>query len=186
MFLMKNRFEKGAMTLGAGLLGAVLTALPTLAQNVFGSLEKQPPQPTQEKILSPEDLKRENTILRDEIKNLQTELTRSKLEAIFIRDTLKLGDRGSDVKGLQLFLSAIPDTFEGGELSETFGKTTEKSLKTFQEREGLSATGRMDKDTRDKIFNLVITSEINAEMAKISDLMKATSTPVPASTTEAH
>jgi hypothetical protein len=95
-----NKFERGFMTVGASLLGAVLVALPILAQNMLATPSSAPSvDPSAGTTgLTAIQLESQNTALRDEIKSLSAEITKYKLASIFIRPTLKSGNKGDDVK----------------------------------------------------------------------------------------
>src|SRR5205085_2679050 len=157
---------------GIGLLGAVLVAVPMLAKNMLATPTGAQMDATSGLTgLNPLQLESQNTALRNEIKALKTELTKYKLTAVFTRSTLKSGDRGDDVKGLQLFLSAIPDVYPENIQNGLYGASTEKAVRTFQDREGLAVSGRVDEATMAKIFDLITSSEIEQENAKVESVL---------------
>jgi len=172
-----KRFERGSITLGASLLGAVLIAVPMLAKNMLATPTGTQTDPSSGSTgLTPIQLESQNSALRDEIKALKTELTKYKLTAVFTRATLKMGDKGDDVRGLQLFLSAIPDVYPENSQSGIYGPSTEKAVRTFQDREGLAVNGKVDEKTMAKVFDLIVSSEVEQENSRI-DAVLASATP---------
>ncbi len=171
--------HKGSITLGAGLLGAVLVSVPMLAANVFGAPQKitaAADLSSGSSGLTPLQLEAQVVALKDEIKTLRTELTKYRLSAVFVRPSLKPGDQGDDIKGLQIFLGAIPDVYPENVQSGKYGPATERAVRVFQDREGLKINGKVDVETMQKVFDLIISSELDSQNTKIAALL-ASATP---------
>lgn len=167
-----NRFERGFITSGVSLLGAVLIAVPMLAKNMLATPNVNLADAKLNKVLlTPAQLEKQNHALKEEIKSLKTEIVKYKLSAVFTRNNLKQGDKGDDVKGLQLFLSAIPDLYPDATINGIFGANTEKALRVFQDREGLEVTGKLNDETLQKISDIVVSSDIKQEEARVDDLL---------------
>lgn len=75
-----------------------------------------------------------------------------KERGVFMR-TLKIGDRGEDVKAMQEMLAAMGYDVgaKNGKSDGIFGPKTETAVKAFQNRNGLPVTGIADKSTLDVI-----------------------------------
>lgn len=75
--------------------------------------------------------------------------------ALFSRDaqpyTVKLGDRGTDVKELQKRLKELK--YFSGTVTGDFGEKTEAAVKAFQKRNGLTVDGNVGEHTRDVLFS---------------------------------
>ncbi len=77
-------------------------------------------------------------------------------EEILLRQ-LKLGDSGSDVSLLQLFLAEDPNVYPEGLVTGYFGQLTRDAVKRFQTTNGLPAVGRMGPQTL-SLINMHLTS----------------------------
>lgn len=75
-----------------------------------------------------------------------------KERGVFMR-TLKIGDRGEDVKAMQEMLAAMGYDVgaKNGKSDGIFGPKTETAVKAFQNRNGLPVTGIADRSTLDVI-----------------------------------
>lgn len=70
---------------------------------------------------------------------------------------LKLGDSGSDVSLLQLFLAEDPNVYPEGLVTGYFGRLTSEAVKRFQTTNGLPAVGRVGPQTL-SLINMHLTS----------------------------
>ena len=68
---------------------------------------------------------------------------------------LDLGDRGSDVTNLQIFLSANPSVYPQGLVTGYFGGLTQNAVSAFQSLYGISVVGRVGPVTIAKINQLI-------------------------------
>ena len=75
--------------------------------------------------------------------------------ALFSKDaqpyTVKLGDRGTDVKEIQKRLKELK--YFSGSITGEFGEKTEAAVKAFQKRNGLTVDGNVGEHTRDTLFS---------------------------------
>lgn len=65
--------------------------------------------------------------------------------------TVKLGDKGSDVKEIQQRLKELK--YFSGSATGDFGEKTEAAVKSFQKRNGLSTDGNIGENTREVLFS---------------------------------
>ena len=65
--------------------------------------------------------------------------------------TVKLGDKGSDVKEIQQRLKVLK--YFSGSVTGDFGEKTEAAVKSFQKRNGLSEDGNIGEHTREILFS---------------------------------
>jgi peptidoglycan hydrolase-like protein with peptidoglycan-binding domain len=65
--------------------------------------------------------------------------------------TVKLGDKGTDVKEIQERLKELK--YFSGSATGEFGEKTESAVKAFQKRNGLSTDGNIGEHTRDILFS---------------------------------
>lgn len=65
--------------------------------------------------------------------------------------TVKLGDRGTDVKEIQQRLKELK--YFSGSITGEFGEKTEAAVKAFQKRNGLTVDGNVGEHTRDALFS---------------------------------
>lgn len=95
--------------------------------------------------------------LQNQIKALQDQLTKLTSEVATVKEEIKItkelykGVSGNEVKEVQKFLKQFSEIYPEGLVTGYYGSLTEKAVKKFQEREGLSATGKIDETTRIKI-----------------------------------
>ena len=83
--------------------------------------------------------------------------------------TLRVGNQGDEVKRIQTRLMELG--YYKGKISGNFLSGTKKSLKEFQEKNGLTATGTADPLTQEALFALKAVGK--------NDVPDATKTPVP-------
>ncbi len=65
--------------------------------------------------------------------------------------TVKMGDKGNDVKEIQERLKELK--YFSGSATGEFGEKTETAVKSFQKRNGLSADGNIGENTREVLFS---------------------------------
>ena len=65
--------------------------------------------------------------------------------------TVKMGDKGNDVKEIQERLKTLK--YFSGSATGDFGEKTESAVKSFQKRNGLSADGNIGENTREVLFS---------------------------------
>ena len=91
--------------------------------------------------------------------------------------TLRYGDEGSDVKGLQLLLQSLG--YFTGDCSARYGKRTQEAVRAFQKSNGLEVTGECDLNMRlllagDKAISKAESDEIASTMeVKPGDIHEA-------------
>ena len=106
--------------------------------------------------------------------------------AMFVKD-LARGQKGDDIKKLQELLSKDKTIYPEGIINGSFGPLTEKAVKAFQKKYGISQVGRVGPLTRNKLNEvfggapvpkvssekvLSIEEQIANLRAKIDELMK--------------
>src|SRR3989344_1525758 len=95
--------------------------------------------------------------LKNQIKELQNQLVKLTSEVAIVKEEIKItkelykGVSGNEVKEVQKFLKQFSEIYPEGLVTGYYGPLTEKAVKKFQEREGLSATGKIDDITRKNI-----------------------------------
>lgn len=95
--------------------------------------------------------------LKNQIKELQNQVAKLTAEVATVKEEIKItkelykGVSGNEVKEIQKFLKQSPEIYPEGLITGYYGSLTEKAVKKFQEREGLSATGKIDETTRSSI-----------------------------------
>lgn len=109
-----------------------------------------------------EQLKQQIATLQAQIAQLQEQIrvmqqTRQQIREITLelRNRLREGMSGEDVKLLQEFLASDPDIYPRGLITGYFGPLTKNALKRFQKRACLPETGEADSTTLWKINELL-------------------------------
>ncbi len=128
------------------------------ANNVFAQAQDAKEQKTvpaaqssnQDLLMIIEQLKNQIKELQDQLAKLTSEVATVK-EEIKITKELYKGVSGNEVKEVQKFLKQFSEIYPEGLITGYYGSLTEKAVKKFQEREGLSATGKIDEITRKNI-----------------------------------
>src|SRR3989344_1586466 len=100
--------------------------------------------------------------LKNQIKELQNQLVKLTSEVAIVKEEIKItkelykGVSGNEVKEVQKFLKQFSEIYPEGLVTGYYGPLTEKAVKKFQEKEGLSATGKIDDITRKNINEYLV------------------------------
>ncbi len=128
------------------------------ANNVFAQAQDAKEQKTEPVVQSSnQDLLTIIEQLKNQIKELQDQLAKLTSEVAIVKEEIKItrelykGVSGDEVKEVQKFLKQFSEIYPEGLVTGYYGPLTEKAVKKFQEREGLSPTGKIDQTTRSKI-----------------------------------
>ncbi len=90
-----------------------------------------------------------------------------------IARSLKIGVSGEDVRALQTLLALDPEVYPDGTISGYFGKLTDKAVKAFQKKYGISAIGIVGPATRAKLKEIFGEKGISEKAPAVSPSPKA-------------
>jgi len=97
------------------------------------------------------ELQKQITALQEQQATLRNEINQN----IQLARQLSLGMSGEDVRTLQEMLATDPDIYPEGLVTGFFGPLTEKAVKKFQEKSGISNVGRVGPQTLSRINQLL-------------------------------
>jgi len=151
---MKNKFVYGLLTF---LIISLLPISFVYAENAEKAEKGNQTATSTKNITVAVDLQALIEQLQKQIKELQDQFAKLTSEVATVKEEIKLtknlykGVSGNEVKEVQKFLKQFSEIYPEGLVTGYYGPLTEKAVKKFQEREGLSATGKIDQTTRGTI-----------------------------------
>lgn len=146
-----------SIAIGATMLGGSL-ALPVaaFAEDLTASEKQEMVEKLKKQI---EELKEKKKQIEEQAKKLQESRKEAAKNvgdaAKLLRNQLRRGMSGDEVRSLQEFLAEDRDVYPEGLVTGFFGQMTENAVRKFQRKHGIDAVGEIGPKTRTRIHELL-------------------------------
>jgi peptidoglycan hydrolase-like protein with peptidoglycan-binding domain len=108
--------------------------------------------------------------------NIANSTSTPKMTVVSFERNLGLGDIGPDVALLQEVLATDHEVYPEAKVTGTYGGLTERAVRRFQEKQGLSVVGHVGPRTRDLLNRYVREGKVKEEGRVPSDLLQKSRT----------